>query len=137
MKKSITKKTGKSLNFKQRAALFSRTALKISIAATAIPSMAALPQIAPPSQGGIGGAAVQENDVIALMGAYFKAGLLILGFVVIAYLFVNVVVGGLKVWKEYTNGRAHFSDLKEYIIAAVVLVAFALVMVGYSASTLA
>ena len=137
MKKSINKKMKQSLNFKKYAALILRTVLHITIAAPVLTALAALPQIAPPTQGGIGGAQVQQNDPIALMGAYFKAGLLILGFVIIAYLFINVVVGGLKVWKEYTNGRAHFSDLKEYIIAAVVLVAFALVMVGYSASTLA
>ena len=137
MNKATKKTLNQLLNIKKHAAWFSRSALKISIAAAAFPSFAALPTIAPPTQGGIGGASIQDGDVIGQMGGYFKAGLLILGFVVIAYLFVNVVVGGLRVWREYTNGKASFADLKEYIIAAVVLVAFALLMVGYSATTLA
>lgn len=136
MKKAIHKTLEQALNIKKHAQSVSSTALKLSIAVAAFPAMAALPTIAPPSQGGIGGAQVQDGDIIGAMGGYFKVGLIIMGLVIAAYAFIYIVIGGLRRWSEYANGKASFADLKEYIIAAVVLIAFILLLVGYSASTL-
>lgn len=116
--------------------------MKIKLLMTALPfvslpSMAALPQITAPSGGGIGGAAVQDGDFIGMVGAYMKAGLTMMAFVIVAYLFVRVIIGGLAKWKEYTSGQAQFGDLKEYIVASVILVAFAVMLAGYAISTLA
>lgn len=142
MKKTIHNNLEQSLNIQKHAASISRVALKISMAAAAfsaacIPAMAALPTIAPPTQGGIGGAAVQDGDIIGTLGGYFKMGLLMMGLVIAAYAFIYLVIGGLRRWKDYANGQASFAELKEYIIAAVVLIAFVVVLIGYSASTLA
>lgn len=126
-----------AFNIKQHAAWLSRTAIKISVAITLFPAVAALPTIAPPAQGGIGGASVQDGDIIGTMGGYFKMGLIIMGLVIAAYSFIYLIIGGLRRWKEYANGQASFAELKEYIIAAVVLIAFVVLLVGYSASTLA
>ena len=136
MNKATKKTLNQLLNIKKHAAWFSLSALKISIAAAAFPAMAALPTIAPPSQGGIGGAAIQDGDIIGQMGGYFKIGLLTMGIVICSYAFILVVIGGLRKWKEYSAGRAEFSELKEYIVAAVVLIAFIIMLIGYSASTL-
>jgi len=135
MKKAIKKFLNQAMQNRKYAAALSRLALQTALAG-AVPAMAALPTIAPPT-GGIGGASIQDGDIIGQMGGYFKMGLIMMGLVMAAYAFIYIVIGGLRRWKEYANGQATFSELKEYIIAAVVLIAFIVLLVGYSASTLA
>lgn len=115
----------------------SRFILKISIAATTLPAAAALPTIAPPTGGGIGGATVQDGDFLGMMGGYFKLGLTILGLVIAALAFINVVIGGLRRWKDYSEGRQSLGELKEYLVASVIIAAFVVLMIGYAMSTLA
>lgn len=110
---------------------------KISMAATTLPAMAALPTIAPPTGGGIGGATVQDGDFLGMMGGYFKLGLTILGLVIAALAFISVVTGGLRRWKDYSEGRQSLGELKEYLVASVIIAAFVVLMIGYAMSTLA
>ncbi|WP_020424728.1 DUF2976 domain-containing protein [Paracidovorax oryzae] len=100
-------------------------------------AMAALPNIPKPSGGGIGGAAVQDGDWLALMGAYFKAGFAILGIVLGTYAFFTVMSGALKKWKEYSEGRAQLADLKEHMIVGTVLLVFIVMLANYAIQTMA
>ncbi len=90
-----------------------------------------------PAGGGIGGAAVADGDWLQNMGAWFKAGLGILGLVLGALGFLYVVMGGLQKWKLYSAGRAEIGDLKEYFVMGAVLAVFMVVMIGYAVQTLA
>lgn len=100
-------------------------------------AMAALPNIPKPSGGGIGGAAVQDGDWLSMMGAYFKVGFTILGLVLGALAFFAVIAGALKRWKEYSDGRVHLGELKEFLIVGIVVVVFIIMMVNYAMQTLA
>ena len=66
------------------------------------------------------------------MGAWFKAGVTILGLVLAALGFIYVVMGALGKWRAYSMGRAEIADLKEYFIMAAVLGVFLVIMVTYS-----
>jgi len=136
MKKEAINKMDQSSNIQSKKKSAASAILKISIAVAAFPAVAALPAIAPPAQGGIGGAQVQDGDIIGTMGGYFKMGLMMMGIVLAAYAFITIVIGALRRWKEYSDGRITVAELKEYIIAAVIQIAFIIVLVGYSASTL-
>lgn len=136
MKKEAINKMDQSSNVQRKKKSAVSAILKISIAVAAFPAIAALPTIAPPTQGGIGGAQVQDGDIIGQMGGYFKMGILMIGLILAAYFFITIVIGALRRWKEYSDGRITIAELKEYIIAAVIQIAFVIVLVGYSASTL-
>ena len=101
------------------------------------PTFAALPEMPTPAGGGIGGAAVAQGDWLNNMGAWFKAGLSILGLVLGALGFLYVVMGGLQKWKLYSAGRAEIGDLKEYFVMGAVMAVFMVVMIGYAVQTLA
>jgi len=98
---------------------------------------AVLPTTPVPQGGGIGGAQVQEGDWMGMMGAYFKAGIAVIAMVLAGWAFIGVMSGGLRKWKEYARGQADFSDLKEFFIVGVVLIAFIVMMANYAISTLA
>jgi hypothetical protein len=66
------------------------------------------------------------------MSAWFKAGLAILGLVLLAFMFFKVVGGAVGKWGEYTKGRADIGDLKEYLIMGIIIVGFAILMVTYA-----
>lgn len=100
-------------------------------------AMAALPNIPKPSGGGIGGAAVQDGDWLAMVGAYFKAGFTILGLVLGSLAFFAVIAGALKKWKEYSDGRAHLADFKEFLIVGIVLLVFIIMLANYAMQTMA
>ncbi len=136
MKTETTEKMVPPFNIKSLAKSAACKIFLASIATAAFPAVAALPTIAPPTQGGIGGAPVQDGDILGTMGGYLKAGLLMLGLVICALAFIGMVIGALRRWKEYSEGRITVAELKEYIVASVVLMAFIVVLVGYSASTL-
>ncbi len=101
------------------------------------PAMAALPTMPTPTGGGLGGAAVQDGDFFGIFGAYFKAGLTILGLVLAALAFLMVVVGSISRWRQYSQGKLEIADLKEYLIMSVIIIAFVIMMVKYAFETLA
>lgn len=101
------------------------------------PAIAGLPTIPTPTGGGLGGAAVQDGDFLGIMGAQFKAGLTIFGLVMAALAFIIVVIGSISRWKQYSQGKLEIGDLKEYLIMAVVLMVFVVMMVKYAFETLA
>jgi hypothetical protein len=107
------------------------------VALMCCPAFAALPTMPTPAGGGIGGATVAQDDWLNNMGAWFKAGLGILGLVLGALGFLYVVMGGLQKWKLYSAGRAEIGDLKEYFVMGAVLAVFMVVMIGYAVQTLA
>ncbi|MCR6480985.1 DUF2976 domain-containing protein [Variovorax sp. ZS18.2.2] len=100
------------------------------------PAFAELPKIKAPSDG-IGGIAVDDNNWLAQMGAWFKMGVTILGLILGALGFIYVVSGALQKWKQYAAGRAEIGDLKEYFIMGAILTVFLVVMIGYATQTLA
>ncbi|WP_287919239.1 DUF2976 domain-containing protein [Comamonas sp.] len=101
------------------------------------PAMAALPSLPMPTGGGLGGAAVQDGDFFGIFGAYFKAGLTILGLVLAALAFIMVVVGSISRWRLYAQGKLEIADLKEYLIMSIIVMAFVVMMVKYAFETLA
>ena len=101
------------------------------------PVMAALPTMPMPNGGGIGGAAVQDGDFFGIFGAYFRAGLTILGLVLAALAFFMVVVGSISRWRLYSQGKLEIADLKEYLIMSIIIIAFVIMMVKYAFETLA
>ncbi len=101
------------------------------------PAFAALPTMPTPTGGGLGGAAVQDGDFFGIFGAYFKAGLTILGLVLAALAFLMVVVGSISRWRLYSQGKLEIADLKEYLIMSVIIIAFVIMMVKYAFETLA
>jgi hypothetical protein len=95
------------------------------------PVFAALPTMPTPGTD-MKGAAVASGDWLGAMSAWFKAGLAIFGLVVLGFFLMKVVGGAVAKWGEYTKGRADISDLKEYMIMAVILVGFTILMVTYA-----
>ena len=92
---------------------------------------AALPTMPTPGTD-MKGNAVAAGDWMGSMSAWFKAGLAMLGLVLLAFMFFKVVGGAVTKWGEYTKGRADIGDLKEYLIMAIILVGFAILMVTYA-----
>lgn len=95
------------------------------------PAFAALPTVPVPGEA-VGGGTVADGDWLGAMGAWFKAGVTILGLVLAALGFIYVVMGALGKWRAYSMGRAEIADLKEYFIMAAVLGVFLVIMVTYS-----
>ena len=105
-----------------------RAALLPFVVLTSSPAFAELPTVTAPGTG-IGGAAVSDGDWLGQMGAWFKAGLTILGLVLAGLAFIYVVSGALSKWRAYSLGRADIADLKEYFIMGAVVTVFVVVMV--------
>jgi integrating conjugative element membrane protein (TIGR03745 family) len=95
------------------------------------PVFAALPTMPTPGSD-MKGNAVAAGDWMGSMSAWFKAGLAILGLVILAFMFFKVVGGAVTKWGEYTKGRAAIADLKEYLIMGIIIVGFAILMVTYA-----
>jgi integrating conjugative element membrane protein (TIGR03745 family) len=95
------------------------------------PVFAALPTMPTPGTD-MKGNAVAAGDWMGSMSAWFKAGLAILGLVILAFMFFKVVGGAVTKWGEYTKGRADIADLKEYLIMGIIIVGFAILMVTYA-----
>ena len=113
-----------------------RLMLAPAVALLCSPAFAALPTMPTPGQA-IGGGSVASGDWLGAMGAWFKAGVTILGLVLAALGFIYVVMGALGKWRAYSMGRAEIADLKEYFIMGAVLAVFIVVMATYAAQVLA
>lgn len=102
-----------------------------AVALSCAPAMAALPDIPTPGEG-IGGGTVADGDWLGAMGAWFKAGITILGLVLAGMAFIYVMMGALGKWRAYSMGRAEIADLKEYFIMGAVLAVFIVVLATYA-----
>ena len=91
---------------------------------TMLSAFAALPVINPPSGGGIGGAQVANNDILAIIGAYFKQGITIFAYILVAISGLVVIIGSMVRWRKYSAGQMELGDVKEYLISGVILVIF-------------
>ena len=109
----------------------SHWALVPAVALMSSPVFAALPTMPTPGTD-MKGNAVAAGDWMGSMSAWFKAGLSILGLVLMAFMFFKVVGGAIGKWGEYTKGRADIGDLKEYLIMGIIIVGFAILMVTYA-----
>ena len=67
-----------------------------------------------------------------MMSAYFKAGLAILGLILVGMGFLYLVGGALSKWRDYSRGKAEIADLKEYFIMGSILTVFLILMVTYA-----
>jgi hypothetical protein len=97
------------------------------VALMCTPAFAALPTIPTPGEK-IGGGAPDEGDMVGLMSAWGKTGLLVLSLLMIGLLLVKIVMGSMHKWKEYTEGRVMAGDLKEYYIMAGITGVIAIVL---------
>ena len=100
------------------------------------PAFAALPTVPVPGEA-VGGGTVADGDWLGAMGAWFKAGVIILSLILAAMGFIYVMMGALGKWRAYSMGRAEIADLKEYFIMAAVLAVFIVIMATYAAQVLA
>ena len=112
-----------------------RLMLAPAVALLCSPAFAALPTMPTPGQA-IGGGAVASGDWLGAMGAWFKAGVIILSLILAAMGFIYVMMGALGKWRAYSMGRAEIADLKEYFIMAAVLAVFIVIMATYAAQVL-
>ena len=108
-----------------------RAALVPAVMLMSSPVYAALPTMPTPGTG-IGGATPADGDWLNTMGAWFKAGITILGLILAGLGLIYTVMGGLSKWRAYSLGRAEIADLKEYFIMATVFVVFLVLMVSYA-----
>ena len=113
-----------------------RLMLAPAVALLCSPAFAALPTMPTPGQA-IGGGSVASGDWLGAMGAWFKAGVIILSLILAAMGFIYVMMGALGKWRAYSMGRAEIADLKEYFIMAAVLAVFIVIMATYAAQVLA
>ena len=113
-----------------------RLMLAPAVALLCSPAFAALPTMPTPGQA-IGGGSVASGDWLGNMGAWFKAGVIILSLILAAMGFIYVMMGALGKWRAYSMGRAEIADLKEYFIMGAVLAVFIVVMATYAAQVLA
>jgi integrating conjugative element membrane protein (TIGR03745 family) len=95
------------------------------------PAWAALPTMPTPGTD-MKGEQVAQGNWLGAMSAWFKAGLAVLGLVLVGYGFLLVVSGALTKWRDYSKGKADLSDLKEYFIMGAVLTVFLVMMVTYA-----
>ncbi len=109
----------------------SNWALVPAVALMSSPAFAALPTMPTPGTD-MNGNAVVAGDWLGSMSAWFKAGLAIFGLIILGFMFMKVVGGAVTKWGEYTKGRADIGDLKEYMIMAIIIVGFAILMVTYA-----
>ena len=128
MKSRLNQLKNVAIRAKEKGA---RMALAPFVVLACSPVYAALPTIPAPGDA-IGGGTVAADDWLGNMGAWFKAGVTILGLVLAALGFIYVVMGALGKWRAYSMGRAEIADLKEYFIMAAVLGVFLVIMVTYS-----
>ncbi|MDA8446371.1 DUF2976 domain-containing protein [Paracidovorax valerianellae] len=112
-----------------------RALLAPAVALICTPALAALPTLPKPGEA-IGGGTVAEGDWLGNMGALMKAGLIILGLIIVGYGFIHVVAGSIAKWRAYTAGKAEKADLVEYFIMAGVLGGFMVIMVTYALETI-
>lgn len=108
-----------------------RWALIPIVAVMCSPAMAGLPTMPTPGTD-MNGKTCAAGDWMCAMSAYFKAGLAIMGLVLVALGFIYVVGGALTKWREYTAGRAQIADLKEYFIMGMILTVFLVILVTYA-----
>ena len=108
-----------------------RAALVPAVMLMSSPVYAALPTMPTPGTG-IGGATPADGDWLNTLGAWFKAGITILGLILAGLGLIYTVMGGLSKWRAYSLGRAEIADLKEYFIMATVFVVFLVLMVTYA-----
>ena len=108
-----------------------RAALVPAVMLMSSPVYAALPTMPTPGTG-IGGATPADGDWLNTMGAWFKAGITILGLILAGLGLIYTVMGGLSKWRADSLGRAEIADLKEYFIMATVFVVFLVLMVTYA-----
>ena len=101
-----------------------------AVALLCSPAFAALPTMPTPGQA-IGGGSVASGDWLGAMGAWFKAGVTILGLVLAALGFIYVVMGRLEV-ARLLHGPCGNRRPREYFIMAAVLGVFLVIMVTYS-----
>ena len=99
------------------------------------PAFAALPTVPVPGEA-VGGGTVADGDWLGAMGAWFKAGVIILSLILAAMGFIYVMMGALGKWRAYSMGRAEIADLKDYFIMAAVLAVFIVIMATYAAQVL-
>lgn len=117
--------------FKHLGDRLQRWALAPVVAVMCSPARAALPTMPTPGTD-MNGATCAAGDWMCAMSAYFKAGMAILGLVLVALGFLYVVGGALSKWREYTAGRAQIADLKEYFIMGMILTVFLVILVTYA-----
>ena len=117
--------------FKHLGDRLQRWALAPVVAVMCSPALAALPTMPTPGTD-MTGATCAAGDWMCAMSAYFKAGMAILGLVLVALGFLYVVGGALSKWREYTAGRAQIADLKEYFIMGMILTVFLVILVTYA-----
>lgn len=117
--------------FKHLGDRLQRWALAPVVALMCSPALAALPTMPTPGTD-MNGATCAAGDWMCAMSAYFKAGMAILGLVLVALGFLYVVGGALSKWREYTAGRAQIADLKEYFIMGMILTVFLVILVTYA-----
>ena len=117
--------------FKHLGDHLQRWALAPVVAVMCSPALAALPTMPTPGTD-MNGATCAAGDWMCAMSAYFKAGMAILGLVLVALGFLYVVGGALSKWREYTAGRAQIADLKEYFIMGMILTVFLVILVTYA-----
>ena len=99
------------------------------------PAFAALPTVPVPGEA-VGGGTVADGDWLGALGAWFKAGVIILSLILAAMGFIYVMMGALGKWRAYSMGRAEIADLKDYFIMAAVLAVFIVIMATYAAQVL-
>ena len=112
-----------------------RLMLAPAVALLCSPAFAALPTMPTPGQA-IGGGSVASGDWLGAMGAWFKAGVIILSLILAAMGFIYVMMGALGKWRNYSMGRLEMADLKEYFIIAAVFAIFVVIMATYAAQVL-
>lgn len=117
--------------FKHLGDHLQRWALAPVVAVMCSPTLAALLTMPTPGTD-MNGATCAAGDWMCAMSAYFKAGMAILGLVLVALGFLYVVGGALSKWREYTAGRAQIADLKEYFIMGMILTVFLVILVTYA-----
>ena len=133
MKSRLNQLKNVAIRAKEKGA---RMALAPFVVLACSPVYATLPTIPAPGDA-IGGGTVAADDWLGNMGAWFKAGVIILSLILAAMGFIYVMMGALGKWRAYSMGRAEIADLKEYFIMGAVLAVFIVVMATYAAQVLA
>jgi hypothetical protein len=81
------------------------------------------------------GKTVQSGDWMGTMGAWIKAGVVLFGLAITAYVFIHMVMGAITKWRAYSSGKGELGDVKEYIVFSALLAVFIIVMVTYAFQT--
>lgn len=110
-----------------------RAALLPVVALMASPAFAALPEIDLPSDTMSG---IEAGGWLGGMSGLFKVGFTIGALILTALVMLVVIMGGVGKWRSYSLGRIEMSDLVEYMIMGVVVVAFGVFIAGYLMTTI-